>query len=219
MKICGIYKITSPSGNIYIGQTGNFKARLNAYKRASKCSLNDSLINRSLKKYGYGAHSFLLIHELPQDVSGGTLTTYEQIYLDQYKETGHNLLNICLAAGSTRGIKASEETKRKLREARKKRIFTKETGMRISLALKGRPKSEETKRKLREVNLGKKASVETKIKMSLTRKGNYGKKLSEETKEKIRQKQMGRSKTAEEIDKWRYSMKQMMEIRKNKNGV
>ncbi len=59
----GIYKITSPSGKVYIGQTWNFNTRLRKYK-SLHCSKQPKIYN-SLRKYGVFSHTFEIIHELP----------------------------------------------------------------------------------------------------------------------------------------------------------
>ena len=48
----GIYKITSPSGKIYIGQSKDIEKRFKAYKNL-KCK-GQPYIYRSLLKYGSG---------------------------------------------------------------------------------------------------------------------------------------------------------------------
>jgi len=199
----GIYKILSPTGKVYIGQSFDIIHRWQAYKSISKSSPKNN-INKSLLKYGYNNHLFSIVHELPKDVTKEVLTNYEQIYMDQYRDCGLVLLNICPAAGSTFGIKASEETKAKLREARKGRIFTDVTKKRISDALKGMKRSESQKKKISDANLGKKHTDYTRNKMSESKKGvkfseehkknlsisvskgRKGIKLSEEHKERLR---------------------------------
>lgn len=60
-----IYKITSPSGKVYIGQTRNIKERKYRYSRIEKsidCN-KQRLICRSIKKYGFINHSFEIIKE------------------------------------------------------------------------------------------------------------------------------------------------------------
>ena len=57
----GIYKITSPSGKIYIGQTTNFIKRKNYYKNGAKPY--QVRIYNSLEKYGYDAHTIEFIEE------------------------------------------------------------------------------------------------------------------------------------------------------------
>lgn len=236
MKICGIYGIASPTGGMYIGQSIEMLTRWSFHKRMHG---NQPKLYNSFKKHGVDKHQFFIITTLSKDVDSSVLTNYEQFCIDQYREAGYKMLNLKEAGNNGRcsdetklrmseskkgkptwnkGIPATEEAKIKMSISRKKWKITEETGNKISIALKGRVKSESHKEKIRLVNLGKKASEETKKKMSLTRKGKYGKKLSEQTKEKIRQKQFGRSKTKEEVEKWRASMKQMMERRKNNNG-
>ena len=45
-----IYKITSPTNKIYIGQTINFNRRMNVYKNFNKIIVQKKLVN-SFKKY------------------------------------------------------------------------------------------------------------------------------------------------------------------------
>ena len=103
-----IYKISSPSNKIYIGQSSNIKKRFNNYKNLH-CKGQSKLYN-SLKKYGWEQHKFEIIHELPEDVTQEIVNTYEDYYLQQYKECKFDVMNI-REAGS-RG-KDNEETKRK----------------------------------------------------------------------------------------------------------
>lgn len=59
-KICGIYKITSPSGRFYIGQSKDIKSRWRSYK---KYNPNQKLLHRSFLKYGFENHKFEIIEE------------------------------------------------------------------------------------------------------------------------------------------------------------
>ncbi len=59
-QTCGIYKITSPNGKIYIGKSINIEKRWNAYKLYN-CKGQRQLYN-SLKKYKYENHIFEIIH-------------------------------------------------------------------------------------------------------------------------------------------------------------
>ena len=61
-NICGIYKITSPIGKIYIGQAININERWNDYK-CLDCKAQRYIYN-SLKKYGVDNHKFEIIHDL-----------------------------------------------------------------------------------------------------------------------------------------------------------
>jgi len=98
-------------------------------------------------------------------------------------------------AASNRGQRRTEETKRKLREAARKR--SPEHRRKLSEALRGRPSpmkgkqlSGEHKRKLSEAAKGKVLSEETRRKMSKVRKGR---RHSEETKRKIGEAHKGRA--------------------------
>lgn len=107
----GIYKITTPSNYVYIGQSVNIKKRWNDHKWPTKRSV--SLIGRSIKKYGYKNHSFELLHELPADVDKKTLSAYESLYMDLYRNAGFLLLNISDAKDSNYGYAPSEETRKR----------------------------------------------------------------------------------------------------------
>lgn len=115
-RIVGIYKITSPTGRIYIGQSINILSRFKRY-RDLNCVCQRKL-HRSLLKYGWRTHSFKIIHELPIDTERVILDTYEQIYIEAYKIGGFKMLNI--KEGGSNGSSSMETRKRQ------------------SLALKGR---------------------------------------------------------------------------------
>ena len=59
----GIYKIVSPSGRIYIGQTIDIARRFKEYKNL-RCKSQPKLYN-SLKKYGPDKHIFEILEECP----------------------------------------------------------------------------------------------------------------------------------------------------------
>lgn len=107
----GIYKITSPSGRVYIGQSWNIKKRFSSYRNLT-CSFQRILFN-SLKKYGPENHIMDIIHELPEDITQSIMDQYEIFYIQQYKDCEINLMN--LREGGSRG-KHSEETIRKMKE-------------------------------------------------------------------------------------------------------
>lgn len=59
--IC-IYKITNPTGRIYIGKTVDLRKRINCHKHSAKSNKNFILYN-SIKKYGWDAHVISVIEE------------------------------------------------------------------------------------------------------------------------------------------------------------
>jgi len=155
-KVPVIYKITNPSGKIYIGQTWDWKTRKSFYKTL-RCKYQTGIYN-SLLKYGYDNHALEIVCKLPTDISQEVLDRYELIYWEFYKDCNIKLLN-CREPG--KGGKFSEESKLKL-----------------SKALKGRKLSEEHRRKVTERN----KSEEERNKRRNTLKGHV---ISEETRKKI----------------------------------
>ena len=63
--ICGIYKITNPSGKIYIGESQDISLRTYYYSIVS-CHKQRKLYN-SLKKHGWENHIFEIIEECEFD--------------------------------------------------------------------------------------------------------------------------------------------------------
>src|SRR5438105_2673905 len=92
MTNVGIYKITSPSGKVYIGQSRDIKYRFQRYRRLS-CKSKPKILS-SLTKYGSCNHSFDIIHSLPLDVSQDIINKYEVFYMELYTACGIDLLNI-----------------------------------------------------------------------------------------------------------------------------
>jgi group I intron endonuclease len=63
-----IYKITSPSGRLYIGQTQNLRKRINAYKCDVRKDRKDIKLHNSLRKYGWDAHVLEVIEEVADEL-------------------------------------------------------------------------------------------------------------------------------------------------------
>jgi group I intron endonuclease len=132
-----IYKITSPSGRIYIGQTINLLRRKSRYRRLS-CKSQPHLYN-SLSKYGFDNHIFEVIEE---DIEREMLDERECFYIEKY-DSFNNGMNMTSGGGSNH--KRSPETIEKLRIA--------PTGNKYNLGKKnalGYIHKEESKKKMRE---------------------------------------------------------------------
>lgn len=170
-KIIGIYKLTSPTGKIYIGQSIDIKRRFNEYKNNKGCSVSTRLYH-SLKKYGFDNHTKEILIEC--DVT--ELNDKEIYYIEMYKsfntENGMNLHS----GGNNHTI--SDETRIKL--------INSHLGQKAWN--KGIPRTDEEKKAHSLKMTGRNASDETKLKMSIARKG---KKHSEETIKKISELKMG----------------------------
>lgn len=205
----GIYKITTPSGAAYIGQSWDIKRRWTAHK----CFQHSTMaIGHSLRKYGPDAHIFEVVHQLPEDTTQLILDTYEGVYLNQYQDSGVIMLNV-KEAGSTG--KHSPETRKILCEKRKNYKPTQETKLKTSLSMKGMrannkgvPHSEEHRKKISLSNMGRKASpkmIELLIERNKSRKGipgwNKGKTWSEEHKKRLSEAHKGKKLSQESIYK------------------
>jgi group I intron endonuclease len=190
----GIYKIESPTGRVYIGQSFDIKKRWRLYGIPSVVK-GQPLISRSIEKYGLSSHRFSVVHELPPDVDKDVLTEYERIYMDAHREAGCEMLNLKGAKGSPYGMKRPEEQVRRHAEFMRGRpspkrgtVLSEETKekIRIKRALQVMPKG--FKRDKPAWNKGKKMPLgfvkgrphtdETKEKL---RKAGLGKKLSPES--------------------------------------
>jgi len=102
----GIYKITSPTNKVYIGQSWDIIARKSVYK-SMRCS-GQTKLYASLIKYGWETHSFVIIHVLPEDINQTILDNYEILYFELYKDSGHKMMNV---REPGKGGKLSEQTK------------------------------------------------------------------------------------------------------------
>jgi group I intron endonuclease len=171
----GIYKITSPSGKIYIGQTTNYSKRHNAYKN-HKCKGQPKLFT-SIEKYGFVNHTI----EIVKECEVKDLNYYERYY-QEYYESVLNGLNLRYTATTDKSGFMSEETKKKMSDSGKGKIITEEWRKNLSIAGTNRKHTEEEKQKISQANKGKKKSAEHIAKIQATLKTMQMPKRSEETK-------------------------------------
>lgn len=127
-----IYKITNLETNkIYIGSAISFKKRCTRHLRDLKNKKHHSIfLQRAWDKYGEHNFIFQIIEEVK---SKELLLEREQYYIDNLKPA----YNISPTAGSSLGIKRSEEFKNKLRNANLGKIESDITRLRKSISTKG----------------------------------------------------------------------------------
>lgn len=131
--ICGIYKITSPTGRVYIGESKNIYSRFIYYYKL-RCKTQTKLY-RSLKKHGWENHTFEIIEECDFD----DLLCRERYWQDFYDSSSKGNLNCMLTeCGDI------------------KKVFSKESRDKLSVSLRGRAVTEETKKKQSENHTSKK---------------------------------------------------------------
>lgn len=155
----GIYKLTSPSGKIYIGQSINFKKRLQSYYNNHNHLQEQRRLYNSFQKYGVDRHKFDIIEYTE------LLDERELYWGEYYNVLGKNGLVCRLGHGKG---KLSQETKD-----------------RISMSLKGNKQSKETVEKRRLKLIGREISDlerinkrEGKLKQYQESPMNWGDKIS-----------------------------------------
>jgi group I intron endonuclease len=124
----GIYKITSPSTKVYIGQSIDIEKRFKYYKR--KSCVGQTILLRSLNKYGVENHIFEIIEECNIEL----LNIRERYWQDFYKvlENGLNCILTKTKDKSGVGIKHTESTKLKISNSNKGKIKSIETRLKLS---------------------------------------------------------------------------------------
>lgn len=120
-----IYKITSPTGRIYIGKTTNLKLRFSDYRRL-RCK-KQKLLYHSLSKYGFSGHTTEIIYEGENTIS--ELNSLEVFYIgifNSFHHSNNNGLNLTLGGDGGLGLKISDEHRKKIIEYNKtKRLYKK----------------------------------------------------------------------------------------------
>jgi group I intron endonuclease len=174
--IIGIYKITSPSNKIYVGQSINIEKRWKVYKHIS-CKKQVKLYN-SLLKYKPENHIFELIEECSLEQLNEHEVYWKQHYINLL---GWENMLFCELYDNSKGPR-SEEVKNKIRESTKGRKINEEWreniikssigkkilwGDKISKSKKGCIYSEERNTKISKANKGKKGPIKSVIQYDL----------------------------------------------------
>ena len=195
LKKCGIYVLKSPSGKYYVGQCWDFDDRMKKYK-----SLNvkkQRALYNALKHYGFAAFEVVF-------------TPYPKEMLDWAEVTliaaygsftgGYN----CTKGGDgTKGMKHSDESKKKMSEANLGRKHSDETKKKMSLSKMnnkhslGYKPTTEHKEKIRKAMLGQKRIFTEEWKRNISKskmnnKNALGYKHTDEAKEKMRNAKLGK---------------------------
>ncbi len=170
-KICGIYKITSPSGRIYVGQSNDINYRIGQYKR-KKCK-QQTILYRSINKYGWDKHVFEVLIEC----ESGKLNEMEKYYVDFFKSfNSRNGMNLRDGGGS-KGM-CSDSTKERMSIAQRGnknglgRIMSLENKIKLIIASKNRIYTSAIRLNMSIAHLGYKHTKEQKEKISQSIKKN-----------------------------------------------
>lgn len=197
MKVCGIYKITSPSGKVYIGQSVDCWKRRGAYKNLH-CKSQAKLL-ASFLKYGFDRHRFEILHECTPD----ELSALEKYYVDLF-QTFNSEKGLNIRDGGGNRARISEEQKAKTSRTMTGRKYDPERVEKTRLKNLGRKLTKEQieRRKLTASrwNLGKKASAETRMRQSIAQKlliangkphWTAGRVIPESTRQRLREASSG----------------------------
>lgn len=178
----GIYKITSPSGRVYIGQSWNIFNRFKSYRRPSAVK-DQPLLKHSFSKYGVLAHKFGIESSLPFDIKQAQLNDYERLYIECYRAAGFRMLNI-REGGSNGRLNPESIAKMRASLAGKKAWNKGLKGVIVA--------SEETRKKISAANKGKQYSL--------------GSKRPQSAIDATAQKNTGKTRTPVQIDRIRKSV-------------
>jgi group I intron endonuclease len=127
----GIYKIISPSGKIYVGQSTNIHKRFDQYQKGS--GKKQTRLYRSFQKYGILTHIFEIVEECKES----KINLQERYWQEYYNVIGKNGLNCKLVNVDGKPARLSDETKKLI-------------GKRSGEARKGKPLSELHKESIKE---------------------------------------------------------------------
>lgn len=169
--ISGIYKITNPSGKIYIGQSINIYKRWKKYK--SLTCKNQTILYNSFVKYGVDNHIFEIIEVCDVNL----LNEKERFYQEFYNCIGNNGLNCKLQSTNILKTVHSEETKKRISNSKIGKKLSEECKIKMSNSRKNKKQSKQHIENRFKSRNGFKHSEESKKKMSINNKKlNLGKK-------------------------------------------
>lgn len=159
--LSGIYKITSPSGNFYIGSAVNIAMRWSIHRhQLRKGNHASKQLLDSFRKYGESALIFSVIEFVSNK---SKLIEREQFWINKLLPR----YNSRPLAASQLGFKHSPESIEKMRVASTGRKWTDSQRERFISKMKGRKRSPETIAKL----TGQKRSLEVRARMSVAQMG------------------------------------------------
>jgi len=154
----GVYQIRNKvNGKVYVGSVAKdygFKGRMGKHSIDLLAGKHHSKhLQRAWDKYGPKAFVFEVLEELPPE----DCVPREQYWMDRKKSAnGKYGYNCDPTAGSRLGHKPTEEARRRMSEAQKRRLPpTQETKDKISAAKKGKPISKDQRLYLSLLNTGK----------------------------------------------------------------
>jgi len=130
----GIYKITSPTGRVYIGQSTNIEGRWSGYHKLR--AKGQVKLYNSLVKYGPENHKYEVLLECEEDSLNREERYYQELFNTLQDGLNCRLTKTQDKSGKT--LPFTEEHKTKLKQARANVIFTDERRKRMSESMLGK---------------------------------------------------------------------------------
>ena len=152
----GIYKITNPSGKVYIGQSVDINHRWDRYIKYTNEIKSQTKIFNSIQKYGIKNHKF----EVLEECNLTDLNRLERFYQEKYNSVNGGL-NCKFTTTDSKSGHLSEETKRKISKSNMGRVFTDDWKTKLSESLSGRTRSKESIKKQQQSRKNYKHSLST----------------------------------------------------------
>lgn len=161
-----IYAIRHKDTNkLYIVSSINYVNRWNIHRwHLNRGTHHSRYLQRCWDKHGADAFEFMIVHMVEEDHE---LLDWEQFWLDKLKP----VFNSSPTAGNTLGFKFSEESKRRIANARRGTKASPETRAKLSEMRKGMKQSPEAIRKSAEGRRGFRHTDEAKRKMGDAARG------------------------------------------------
>lgn len=142
-----IYKLTSPSGKIYIGQTKDFKKRMSQYRQGA--AKGQRYLRAAIKKYTWDNFSYEILKEL-RTHSSEKLDKWEIYYIQKYKSTDPEIGYNISTGGEGRKGPYSKEGREIHRKVNQQTTKTEKWRKAYEEGIRKRSESEEWSSKLRE---------------------------------------------------------------------
>ena len=155
-KNCGIYKITSPTGRVYIGQAVDLNRRISGYSMVSTYKKQPKLKN-SFLKHGVENHQFDIIEYCSEE----ELNCSERFWQDEFDVLNGGLNCVLQDCGEKRKV-YNEELRKKISESKigdknpnwgkkmSQEAIDKRNSNPYRKTTKGRAQSEETRQKMKD---------------------------------------------------------------------
>lgn len=166
------------NGKCYIGKTIRTLRRRWFEHRWQAESGHKTALHRAIRKYGVASFAaYPLQTELPDEQAAfDAEKEFITFFMTTDRRYGYNQT---LGGDGVSGMRRSEETRSRLSEVGKAKVFSEETRAKLSAAAKlrgysptkGTSLSDETRKKISESRKGKKASDEARKSISLAKKG------------------------------------------------